>query len=205
MGFEKNKKRQPKNRKTKTILVFDVKAREEFLTGFRKRKNERRKKAQDERKSQMKIDKKESKQRRRELLKKSMEYTGKRKKQNPEMDFKEFVKPEVIDLPEHTVTITDISDIDFAGHNGLRLGQNKESEQEIEEETEETEETTEDGNKKPLDKKGIKALYRKKSTEQHMRKVFGKHKVNYTHAQDKKFKMKRRTDFPNKKIKKRCH
>lgn len=35
----------------------------EFLTGFRKRKNERRKKAQDERKSQMKIDKKESKQR----------------------------------------------------------------------------------------------------------------------------------------------
>ncbi|VDI56604.1 Hypothetical predicted protein [Mytilus galloprovincialis] len=63
MGFEKNKKRQPKNRKTKTILVFDVKAREEFLTGFRKRKNERRKKAQDERKSQMKIDKKESKQR----------------------------------------------------------------------------------------------------------------------------------------------
>lgn len=28
MGFEKNKKRQPKNRKTKTILVFDVKARE---------------------------------------------------------------------------------------------------------------------------------------------------------------------------------
>lgn len=36
----------------------------------------------------------------------------------------------------------------------------KESEQEIEEETEETEETNEDGNKKPLDKKGIKALYR---------------------------------------------
>ncbi|CAG2251453.1 unnamed protein product [Mytilus edulis] len=117
------------------------------------------------------------------------------------MIFKLFHFFEVIDLPEHTVTITDISDIDFAGHDGLRLGQNKESEQEIEEETEETEETNEDGNKKPLDKKGIKALYRKKSTEQHMRKVFGKHKVNYTHAQDKKFKMKRRTDFPNKKIK----
>lgn len=203
MGFEKKKKKQPKNRKTKTILVFDVKAREEFLTGFRKRKNERRKKAQDERKSQMKLDKKESKQRRKELLKKSMEYTGKRKKQNPEMDFKEFVKSEVLDLPQHTVTITDISDVDFAGHGGLRLGQNKDSEHQIEEEEESTEETNEDGNKKPLDKKGIKALFRKKSTEQHMRKVYGKHKVNYTHAQDKKFKMKHRTDFPKKKIKKR--
>ena len=51
-------------------------------------------------------------------------YTGKQR-QNPEIDLKEFIKPEVLDLPQHTVTITDISDIDFSGQDGLRLGQNK--------------------------------------------------------------------------------
>lgn len=53
-----------------------------------------------------------------------MNFTGKKKRQDPALDVKEFVKPEVLDLPEHTVTITDISEMDFTGHNGLRLGQN---------------------------------------------------------------------------------
>jgi hypothetical protein len=50
-------------------------------------------------------------------------YSGKH--QNIEQDVKEFIKPEILDLPQHTVTITDISEVDLAGHDGLRLGQNK--------------------------------------------------------------------------------
>jgi hypothetical protein len=38
-------KRKRKNKGTKTEITFDPKARTEFLTGFRKRKNERRKAA----------------------------------------------------------------------------------------------------------------------------------------------------------------
>jgi hypothetical protein len=46
-------------------------------------------------------------------------YSGKH--QNIEQDVKEFIKPEILDLPQHTVTITDISEVDLAGHKGLRL------------------------------------------------------------------------------------
>lgn len=42
------KKRRAKNKATKTSIVFDVGARKEFLTGFRKRKNERRRKAKEQ-------------------------------------------------------------------------------------------------------------------------------------------------------------
>ena len=34
-------------------------------------------------------------------------------------------KKEVKELPHHTVTITDISEVDLAGQGGLRLGKNQ--------------------------------------------------------------------------------
>ena len=43
MAVEKTQPRKAINKKTKTKLVFDESARKEFLTGFRKRKDERRK------------------------------------------------------------------------------------------------------------------------------------------------------------------
>ena len=43
MGVEKTQPRKAINKKNKTRLVFDESARKEFLTGFRKRKDERRK------------------------------------------------------------------------------------------------------------------------------------------------------------------
>ncbi|XP_060074862.1 nucleolar protein 12-like [Ylistrum balloti] len=118
-----DKKKAPKNRKTKKVLVFDETARLEFLTGFRKRKNERRKKAKDDKEIQLKEDKKELKRQRRELIEKSFYFKGKSKQKAPELD--EIGKPTVTELPEHTVTITDISEIDMVGHSGLRLGQNQ--------------------------------------------------------------------------------
>lgn len=39
-------------------------------------------------------------------------------------EIQHLVDPEVFDLPEHTVTIANIGDVDFVGSTGLRLGQN---------------------------------------------------------------------------------
>ena len=38
---------------------------------------------------------------------------------------KELGRTEVKELPHHTVTITDISEVDLAGQGGLRLGKNQ--------------------------------------------------------------------------------
>ena len=54
-------KRAPKNRSTKTSIVFDEAARTEFLTGFRKRKEERRKKAKEQREKEAKEEIKKAK------------------------------------------------------------------------------------------------------------------------------------------------
>ena len=43
MGVEKTVPRRVINKKTKTKIVFDEAARKDYLTGFRKRKDERRK------------------------------------------------------------------------------------------------------------------------------------------------------------------
>ncbi|OWF46464.1 nucleolar protein 12-like [Mizuhopecten yessoensis] len=122
MGNEK-KKRAPRNKQTKQTLVFDDNARLEFLTGFRKRKNERRKKAKDEKEIQLKEDRKEFKRKRKEMIEKSFFFKGRSKQKGPELD--DIGKPTVTELPEHTVTITDISVVDMVGHSGLRLGQNQ--------------------------------------------------------------------------------
>ena len=42
------KKTSKKNKRNKTSIVFNEASRKEFLTGFRKRKNERRKKAKEQ-------------------------------------------------------------------------------------------------------------------------------------------------------------
>ena len=47
MGVETTKPRRAINKSTKTRIVFDEKKRKEFLTGFRKRKDERRQKWKD--------------------------------------------------------------------------------------------------------------------------------------------------------------
>ncbi|KAK3789089.1 hypothetical protein RRG08_063803 [Elysia crispata] len=111
-------KQRPKNRKTKTFLEFDEKLRQEYLRGFQKRKNERRKLARE------KHDKRILEERK-SLLKQARESKSSSKTsimQSPEIE--QLVKPEIFDLPEHTVTISNISEVDFVGKSGVRLGQN---------------------------------------------------------------------------------
>ncbi len=48
------KRKPPKNRSNKTTIVFDTEARKEYLTGFRKRKEERRHRAQEKAQNRLK-------------------------------------------------------------------------------------------------------------------------------------------------------
>ena len=49
-------------KKRKSLIEFDSKARHEFLTGFRKRKQERRKKAKIQLEAELKAEKRKAKQ-----------------------------------------------------------------------------------------------------------------------------------------------
>lgn len=51
-----------RGKKVKTELVFDNKKREEFLTGFSKRKMQRKKKAKEETEQKLKVEKKRIKE-----------------------------------------------------------------------------------------------------------------------------------------------
>lgn len=51
-----DRKKTPKSKKTKTQVVFDETKRRDFLTGFRKRKNERRKKAAEKHERNLKAE-----------------------------------------------------------------------------------------------------------------------------------------------------
>ncbi|KAH9502520.1 hypothetical protein Btru_068887 [Bulinus truncatus] len=120
MATSMPRKMKPKNRKTKTFLEFDEKARHEFLRGFHKRKIERKKQAREKQDQKILAERKELRKQVRDLKK---NHLSQQLPLIPEID--SLVEPEIYDLPEHTVTIADIGDIDFVGKGGLRLGQNK--------------------------------------------------------------------------------
>jgi len=63
-------RRKPKNRRNKVVIEYDEKKRTEYLTGFSKRKNERKKRAKEEEIKQLKEEKRNIK------LKKKAEYTS---------------------------------------------------------------------------------------------------------------------------------
>ena len=54
-------RKRPVNKATKTSIVFDPSARKDFLTGFRRRKQERRKKAAEKMDRQLKEEIKNAK------------------------------------------------------------------------------------------------------------------------------------------------
>ena len=57
----KSGNKRPVNKTTKTSIVFDPSARKDFLTGFRRRKQERRKKAAEKMDRQLKEEIKNAK------------------------------------------------------------------------------------------------------------------------------------------------
>ncbi|ESO84764.1 hypothetical protein LOTGIDRAFT_236121, partial [Lottia gigantea] len=117
-SYKKKSKFTRKNRETKLLLVFDEKRRREYLTGFRRRKKERQNYYKEKLENKIRNERHEFKKETKEFLSKAhLEPDTK-----PEVE--ELIEPTVVDLPEHTVTITDIAEIDFSGGCGLRLGKN---------------------------------------------------------------------------------
>ncbi|KAL4658032.1 nucleolar protein 12 [Arapaima gigas] len=110
-----------KKRENKCIVTFDERARNEYLTGFHKRKMERRKAAVEEIKNKLK---EEQKRVREERHKEYMKMLKERKEALEEADELEHAITSTAeslqyDYPNHTVTVTTISNLDLTGASRL--------------------------------------------------------------------------------------
>ncbi|XP_035695522.1 nucleolar protein 12-like [Branchiostoma floridae] len=112
--------RRGKNKKTKVALVFDEDARREYLTGFKKRKDARRKRAKEEFDNRVKNEMKRIKAKKKQWLEERMVHIPK----VPDLDDLE-TEQKVIEHPGHTVTVTTIADLDLTDRGGRGLGTNK--------------------------------------------------------------------------------
>ncbi|XP_057367067.1 nucleolar protein 12-like [Daphnia carinata] len=112
---------KPKNRLTKVNLIFDEKARKEYLTGFRKRKAERRKKFNENLKKEIKSERKRLQTELREDIKKSAS-----NRRIPEIEHLIEDVAHVYELPEHTIKIEPILDSQIRNEN-IFLGKNEAS------------------------------------------------------------------------------
>ncbi|XP_061415180.1 nucleolar protein 12 [Lethenteron reissneri] len=125
----KPKSKAPRNRQTKLYLTFNDEERTTYLTGFHKRKVERKRKAKEELVQQMKEEQKRLKDERRQQF---MDLMRERRKAQgivndlDELDLVTTSKTESVQYhhPNHTVTVTTISDLDLCHPEGLKLGTN---------------------------------------------------------------------------------
>ncbi|XP_069053145.1 nucleolar protein 12 [Lepisosteus oculatus] len=162
----KKKKLGPgaKRRERKTVVTFNDKDRHDYLTGFHKRKLERRKVAVEEIKQKLK---EEQRKVREERHKEYLKMLKERKEALEEADeLEELVtgKTESVqyDHPNHTVTVTTISDLDLSGARLLGLETNQGTEESEEEKGGESEEEEEEKNSRALPKKAGDPIMSKK-------------------------------------------
>lgn len=107
---------QPKKRK-KITLVFDENKRREFLTGFRKRKLQRKQKAKEELQQRLKEERKKIKQETRERYKKLLS-----NRDIPEIQ--QLLSQQEYETEGHTISILELNTADLAEKNTL-IGENK--------------------------------------------------------------------------------
>merc|ERR1712004_23549 len=198
------KQRNPKNKRTKSVLVFDEAAREDYLKGFSKRKKERQRIAQEKEEERLKEEHREAKRKRKEAFLSQFN-------QEPLAEIDDIVETKTLDLPEHTVSITDVSEVDFVGKSGLRLGANMDASVSSDEDDEnDMNVSTDDGqsdakkdNQTILPKKKFKNIGVKKE----WKPKWERH-TNYSHTMNHKNKRlanasKRRNEQKATKVKKR--
>ncbi|KAM5288100.1 nucleolar protein 12 isoform 3-T3 [Ctenodactylus gundi] len=120
MGRNRKKKRDGDDRRPRLVLSFDEEKRREYLTGFHKRKVERKKAAVEEIKQRLKEERR--KLREEEYLKMLAE-REEALEEADELDRLVTAKTESVhyDHPNHTVTVTTISDLDLSGARLLGL------------------------------------------------------------------------------------
>ncbi|XP_068108220.1 nucleolar protein 12 [Hyperolius riggenbachi] len=113
MGKKRNKK-VPISRRE---LVFDEEKRKEYLTGFHKRKLQRRKAAVEEIKRKIKEEQKRMKDERHKEYMKMLKERVEALEEADEVERLVTSKTEsfLFDHPNHTVTVTTISDLDLSG------------------------------------------------------------------------------------------
>lgn len=114
------RKKRSKNPPKKIHLVFDERERREFLTGFQKRKKERQKKAQEKIKQQAQEEKRRLKAEKREILQRLL---GDKPVAGSSADVERQEQPVTYDMPDHTVTVTNLESSDLFGD--VRIGSNQ--------------------------------------------------------------------------------
>ncbi|KAE8611610.1 hypothetical protein XENTR_v10012522 [Xenopus tropicalis] len=136
------KKKQKKGSTSCRELTFDEEKRREYLTGFHKRKMQRRKAAVEEIKRKIKEEQKKMREERhKEYMKmlKEREEALCELEETDELEGLVTSKCESVqyDHPNHTVTVTTISDLDLSGIGLLPLGKAQEEEEENEKDADE--------------------------------------------------------------------
>ncbi|XP_054284532.1 nucleolar protein 12-like [Macrosteles quadrilineatus] len=172
------KRHKPINRKTKLSIVFDEKARKEFLTGFRRRKLERKRKAQEQLKEWLKEEKKRIKKEAREEIKKLV-LTN---RPIPEL---EHLHEEEYDLPDHTVSVVELNPVDLESKNNW-IGSNR-----VQYETDKEDESEKEDDEK--EKESSELLGMELKSEKDVRKAI-KHKATKQVQKSKAFQTKQRLE-----------
>ncbi|XP_006890196.1 PREDICTED: nucleolar protein 12 [Elephantulus edwardii] len=123
MGRNKKKKRNGDDRRPRLVLSFDEDKRREYLTGFHKRKVERKKAAIEELKQRLKQEQKKLREERHQEYLKMLAEREEALEEADELDRLVTAKTESVqyDHPNHTVTVTTISDLDLSGARLLGL------------------------------------------------------------------------------------
>ncbi|EHB02182.1 Nucleolar protein 12 [Heterocephalus glaber] len=123
MGRNKKKKRGSDDRRPRLVLTFDEEKRREYLTGFHKRKVERKKAAIEEIKHRLKEEQKKLREERHQEYLKMLAEREEALEEADELDHMVTAKTESMqyDHPNHTVTVTTISDLDLSGAQLLGL------------------------------------------------------------------------------------
>lgn len=123
MGRNKKKRRDGDDRRPRLVLSFDEEKRREYLTGFHKRKVERKKAAIEEIKQRLKEEQRKLREERHQEYLKMLAEREEALEEADELDRLVTAKTESVqyDHPNHTVTVTTISDLDLSGARLLGL------------------------------------------------------------------------------------
>ncbi|XP_074839988.1 nucleolar protein 12 isoform X2 [Carettochelys insculpta] len=117
------KKRGSSGAGLRRAVIFDEESRREYLTGFHKRKVERRKVALEEIKRKLKEEQRKLKEERHKEYLKMLTEREEALEEADELEHLVTSQTESvsIDHPNHTVTVTTISDLDLSGAHQLGL------------------------------------------------------------------------------------
>ncbi|KAF7651052.1 hypothetical protein LDENG_00116720 [Lucifuga dentata] len=149
-NLSKKAKSKPgsKKRQNKCIVTFDDKDRQDYLTGFHKRKEERRKAAVAEIRKKIKDEQIRVREERRKEYMKMLKERTEALAEEDEDDLEDMITSTTesvqYDHPNHTVTVTTISDLDLMGARILGAAANQQDgdgEDQTEEKGEEEEDT----------------------------------------------------------------